>query len=78
MLFKRQTSNEYENFVMAHIEAATECIPSKLRTKCRVPQDSMAVREKRDSMKKAPFHKRNPINANEQKFKNKENKHIPK
>ena len=30
-------NDEYENFVTAHPEAAAECIPSKLRAKCRTP-----------------------------------------
>ena len=30
-------SDEYENFVKAHIEAAAECIPTKPITKIRRP-----------------------------------------
>ena len=50
---ERHTPNdEYENFVSAHREAA-EWLPTKPRAKCRVLWESIAVREKRDSMKKA-------------------------
>ena len=36
-IFERHTPNdEEENFVTAHLEAATECIPTKLRAVCRV------------------------------------------
>ena len=30
-------NDEYENFVIAHIEAAAECIPTKLGARKRVP-----------------------------------------
>ena len=30
-------NDEYENFIKAHMEAAAECIPTKLRAKHRVP-----------------------------------------
>ena len=34
---KKHTLNEeYENIVTAHIQAAVECIPTKLKAKCRV------------------------------------------
>ena len=33
-IFETHTLNdEYKNFVTAHVEAATECIPAKLRAK---------------------------------------------
>ena len=44
---------EYKNFLTAHIEAAAECIQTKLRDKCRVLWESIVVREKRDSIKKS-------------------------
>ena len=47
---KRHTPNyEYENFVLTHIEIATECIPTKPRTKCRVPLEGIVLREKRNN-----------------------------
>ena len=40
------TSNEkYKNLVNAHLEAAVEFIPTKQRTKSRVPWETLAVRE---------------------------------
>ena len=40
-------NDEYENFVEAHLEAASKCIPTKPRTKYRVPWETSEVREKR-------------------------------
>ena len=37
-------NDEYENFVNAQIEAATECIPTKLRATYRVLLESLTVR----------------------------------
>ena len=34
---KSTPNDEYENFVNAHLEAAAKCIPTKLKTKYRVP-----------------------------------------
>ena len=39
-------NDEYENFVKAHIEAAAECIPTKLKAKHRVPWETLAIRKK--------------------------------
>ena len=39
--------DEYENFVNAHLEAVANCIPTKPRTKYRVPWETLTVREKR-------------------------------
>ena len=39
-------NDEYENFVEAHLEAASKCIPTKPRTKYRVPWETSEVREK--------------------------------
>ena len=39
-------NDEYENFVNAHLEAAAKYIPTKPRTKSRVPWETLAVREK--------------------------------
>ena len=44
---KGTSNDEYENFVNAHLEAAANCIPTKPRTKYRVPWETLAVREKR-------------------------------
>ena len=46
-------NDEYENFVNAHLEAAAKCIPTKLKTKYRVPWETLAVREKRALVKTA-------------------------
>ena len=40
-------SDEYENFVNAHFEAAAECIPTKQRAKPRVPWETLVVSKKR-------------------------------
>ena len=63
-------NDEYENFVNAHIEAATEYIPTKLRAKHRIPRETLMIRKKRDYVKTASLcNKRNPTNANAQKLK---------
>ena len=46
-------NDEYENFVNAHLEAAAKYIPTKLKTKYRVPWETLAVREKRALVKTA-------------------------
>ena len=52
-------NNEYENFFKAYLEAAVECIPTKQRTKPRVPWETLAVREKHADVKVFPEnHKR--------------------
>ena len=62
-------NDEYENFVKAHVEVATECIPTKLRAKHRVPWETLAVKKKHDNVKTASLcNKRNPTNANAQKL----------
>ena len=38
-------NDEYENFVNAHLEAATECIPTKQRAKPTVPWKTLAIRK---------------------------------
>ena len=43
---KGSPNDEYENFVEAHLEAASKCIPTKPRSKYRVPWETLAVREK--------------------------------
>ena len=43
---KHTPNDEYENFVNVHLEAAVKCIPTQLKTKYRVPWETLAVREK--------------------------------
>ena len=43
---KGTPNDEYENFVNAFREVAAKCIPTKPRTKYRVPWETLAVREK--------------------------------
>ena len=63
-------NDEYKKFVNVHMEAAAECIPTKLREKCRVPWEILAVKKKHDDVKAAGLcNKRNPTNANAQKLK---------
>ena len=50
---KSTPNDEYENFVNAHLEAAAKYIPTKLKTKYRVPWETLAVREKRALVKTA-------------------------
>ena len=64
---KGTPNNEYENFVKAHLEVASKCIPTKHRTKYRVPWETLAVREKRALVKTASKSYRNPTNTNARK-----------
>ena len=67
---KGTPNDEYENFVNAHIEAAAKCIPTKPRTKYRVPWETLAVREKRAHVKTASKrYRKNPRNTNARKLK---------
>ena len=50
---KGTPNDEYENLVRAHLEAAEKCIPTKPRTKHRVPWETLAVREKLAHVKTA-------------------------
>ena len=62
---KSTPNDEYENFVEAHREAASKCIPTKPRTKYRVPWEKLTVREKRALVKAAPkSYRKNPTNTN--------------
>ena len=62
---KGTPNDEYENFVEAHLEAASKCIPTKPRTKYRVPWETLAVREKRALVKTASIsYWKNPTNTN--------------
>ena len=67
---KSTPKDEYENFVNAHLEAAAKCIPTKLKTKYRVPWETSAVREKRTLVKTAcKNNRKNPTNTNALKLK---------
>ena len=50
---KSTPNDEYENFVNAHLEAAGKCIPTKLKSKYRVPWETLAVRGKHALVKTA-------------------------
>ena len=66
---KGTPNDEYENFVDAHLEAASKCIPTKYRTKYRVPWETLAVREKRALVKTASkSYRKNPTNTNARKL----------
>ena len=67
---KSTPNDEYKNFVNAHLEAAAKCIPTKLKTKYRVPWETLAVREKRTLVKTASKnYRKNPTNTNARKLK---------
>ena len=67
---KSTPNDEYENFVNAHLETAAKCIPTKLKTKYRVPWETLAVREKRALVKSASKnYQKNPTNTNARKLK---------
>ena len=67
---KRTPNDEYENFVNANLEAAAKCIPTKPRTKSRVPWKTLAVREKRaDGKTASKCNRKNPTNTNALKLK---------
>ena len=62
---KGTPNDEYENFVEAHLEAASKCIPTKPRTTYRVPWETSVVREKRALVKTASkSYRKNPTNTN--------------
>ena len=66
---KGTPNDEYENFVEAHLEAASKCIPTKPRTEYRVPWETSAVREKRALVKTASkSYRKNPTNTNARKL----------
>ena len=67
---KSTPNDEYENFVNAHLEVAAKCIPTKLKTKYRVPWETLVVREKRALVKTASKnYRKNPTNTNARKLK---------
>ena len=62
--------SEYENFVNAHLETTSKCIPTKLKTKYRVPLETLSVREKRALVKTASKnYQKTPTNTNARKLK---------
>ena len=66
---KRTQNDEYENFVGAHLEAASKCILTKPISKYRVPGERLAVREKRALVKSASkSYRENPTNTNARKL----------
>ena len=68
---KSTPNDEYENFVNAHLEAAAKYIPTKIKTKYRVPWVTLAVREKRALVKTASKnYRKNPTNTKCPKTKN--------
>ena len=71
---KGTPNDEYEDFVNAHLEAVTNCIPTKPRIKYRVPWETLAVREKRTDVKTASkCYRKNPTNTNALKLKKAQN-----
>ena len=67
---KRTPNDEYENFFNAHLKATAKCIPTKLKTKYRVPWEMLAVREKHALVKTASKnYRKNPTNTNARKLK---------
>ena len=66
---KGTPNDEYENFVEAHLEVASKCIPTKRRTKYRVPWETLTVREKRAFVKTpSKSYRKNPTNTNTRKL----------
>ena len=65
---KNTPNDEYENFVNAHLETPSKCIPTKPRTKYRAPWETEEVREKRVRVKTASkSYRMNPTIANARK-----------
>ena len=68
----RTPNDEYENLINAHLEA--KYIPTKHRTKSRVPWETLAVREKcADEKTASKCNRKNPTNANALKLKKAQN-----
>ena len=67
-------NDEYENFINAHLKAVVKCIPTKPRTKSRVPWETLVIREKRADVKTAfKCIWKNPTNTNALKLKKAQN-----
>ena len=60
---KGTPNDEYENFVEAHLEAASKCIPTKPRTKYRVNWEMLAVVKTASKS-----YRKNPTNTNARKL----------
>ena len=57
------------------MEAVAECIPTKLRSKHRLPWETITVKNKRDNVKTPPLcNKKNPSNTDTQKLKKAQSK----
>ena len=70
----RTLNDEYENFVNSHLEAAVKYIPTKYRTKSRVPWETLAVRGTRADVKTtSKCYRKNPTNTNALKLKKAQN-----
>ena len=71
---KGTPNDEYENFVNAHLEAAENFIPTKPRTKYRVPWETLAVGENLADVKTASkCYWKNPANTIALKLKKAQN-----
>ena len=70
LITEKVTPNDkYENFVESQLEVASKCIPTKPRTKYRVPWETSAVKEKRALVKTASkSYWKNPTNTNARKL----------
>ena len=67
-------NEEYDNYVNAHLEVAVGFIPTKQRTKSRIPWETLAVREKHSDVKSASkCNNKNRTNANVLKLKKAQN-----
>ena len=67
---KSTPNDEYETFVNAPLKAAAKCIPTKLKTKYRVPWETLAVREKCARVKTASKnYRKKQTNTNALKLK---------
>ena len=67
---KGTPNDKYENFVNTHLEEAAKCIPTKPRTKYKVPWETVVVREKRAHVKTASkSYRKNPTHTNARKLK---------
>ena len=71
---KGTLNDEYENSVNVHLEVAAKCIPTKLKTKYRIPWEMLAVGEKHAHRKTASkSYQKNPTNTNALKLKKAQN-----
>ena len=63
------SNDKYKNFINAHLEAASECLPTKQRAKPKVTWETLVVRKKRADVKTASkCNSRKPTNINAQKL----------